>query len=252
MGRPLEFDSEKKAAFLEALARCECIRAAAAEVGVLPGSVAWARGRDRAFRKRFDEVVEQVRDGQALVRLLAPPRIGERHDGFTAEKRRKFFKALRKTGCMADAAKIAGVSTTTVKKWRDKDEEFARSFAAARSRAGSDIGTLAWERGVTGIEEPVWYYGKKVGTRLKRSDAVFRMLMIASDPARFGWARRGGETPKEMEKRLRRKIMLERQAAAPQLRQNILRKLRAIEEHDREEGWRRLPGGGWIPPAGSR
>ena len=45
MARLLEFDAEKKALFLDALVRSECIRAAAAEAGVLPGSVEAGRMR---------------------------------------------------------------------------------------------------------------------------------------------------------------------------------------------------------------
>lgn len=231
MGRPAEFTDERKTLFLDALARSECIRAACAEAGVLPGSVAWARKRDAGFRRRFEGVVEQVRDGQALVRLLALPQIEGRADGFTAAKRRKFIKALGKAGCIADAARIVGISTTTVKRWRDKDEEFAALFAAALSEAGSEIGTLAWERAVTGIEEPVWSYGKQVGTRRRRSDSIFRLLLIASDPARFGWARRGGETPREMEQRLRKKIAAEQRASLPpieEVRARLVGRMRAL------------------------
>ncbi len=37
----------------------------------------------------------------------------ERHDGFTAEKRKRFLKTLAKTGCISDSARVAGVSRKT-------------------------------------------------------------------------------------------------------------------------------------------
>ncbi len=109
-----------------------------------------------------------------------------RHDGFTPTKRRRFFAVLGKTGCISDAAKAARISTTTVDRWRQKDERFARLCEAALEKAASKIELLAWERAVTGIEEPVYHYGKFSHMRIKRSDAIFRMIMIASNPKKYG------------------------------------------------------------------
>lgn len=115
-----------------------------------------------------------------------------RHDGFTAPKRRKFLATVARTGCIRDGCRVAKVSNTTVSRWRDKDARFAGLLRAALARASDGIELLAWERGVTGIEEPVWSYGKLVGTRLRRSDAIFRMLMIAADPDKYGRMGRAG------------------------------------------------------------
>ena len=112
--------------------------------------------------------------------------IKPRHDGFTPKKRRRFFATLAKTGCISDAAKAARISTTTVDRWRRKDERFARLCETALEKASSQIELLAWERGVTGIEEPVYAYGKFSHMRVKRSDAIFRMIMIASNPEKYG------------------------------------------------------------------
>ena len=74
----------------------------------------------------------------------------------------------------------------------------------ARAEAAAPIETLAWERAVTGIEEDVIHYGKKVGTRRKRSDAVFRMILQASDPDKYG--RAGAVLRARIEQELRPKI----------------------------------------------
>jgi len=108
-----------------------------------------------------------------------------RHDGFTAKKRRRFFATLARTGCISDAAKSARISTTTVDRWRRKEERFAKLCAMALEWASTKIELLAWERGVTGIEEPVYACGKFSHMRIKRSDSIFRMIMIASDPAKY-------------------------------------------------------------------
>ena len=115
-----------------------------------------------------------------------------RHDGFTAPKRRKFLVTVARTGCIRDGCRVAKISATTVSRWREKEPRFASLLAAALAKASEGIELLAWERGVTGIEEPVWSHGKKVGTRVRRSDAIFRMLMIAADPDKYGRPGRAG------------------------------------------------------------
>ena len=109
-----------------------------------------------------------------------------RFDGFTPDKRKRFIKVLGKTGCFIDAAREAWISRNTAMRWRDKDAEFARACECALAMASSRIETLAWERAVIGIEEPVWHYGKLVGTRIKRSDSIFRLLLIGSNRKKYG------------------------------------------------------------------
>ena len=177
----------------------------------------------------------------------------ERHDGFTGEKRKRFLKMLAKTGCITDSARVAGVSRKTANYWRRKDSEFARACETAIGMASSHIETLAWERAVTGIEEPVIHYGKLIGTRVKRSDSIFRMLLMASNRKKYG--RMGAVARKEIEKELRAKIEAERSCIGPgkrrprtvdELRASILEKL--DEAHRRLH---RMSPEGEPPPAGA-
>ena len=128
----------------------------------------------------------------------------DRFDGFTAEKRKRFIATLGVTGCFTDAARVAGVSRETARRWRAKDAGFARECESAVHMASAHIETLAWERAVTGIEEPVWHYGKLVGTRIKRSDSIFRLLLMASNRKKYG--RMGAMRRKQLEKWERERI----------------------------------------------
>ena len=165
-----------------------------------------------------------------------------RRDGFTASKRRKFLKTLAKTGCISDAAKVARISTTTVDRWRNKDARFAALCDAAIDKAGGHIETLAWERAVTGIEETVIHYGKVVGTRIKRSDSIFRMLLMASNRKKYG--RMGAVKDKAREKELRKQIEREIRAriaseepTIEQVREDVLARIAAIRAHrERQAG----------------
>ena len=132
---------------------------------------------------------------------------GYRRDGLTPERKARVYEALAKYGTVADACREAGISTTTYYRHEKKDPEFRSLCAAARSKAGAVIELLAWERGVTGIEEEVIHHGKVVGTRRKRSEAVFRMILQASDPEKYG--RQGEVMRARIEKELRPKIEAE-------------------------------------------
>lgn len=130
-----------------------------------------------------------------------------RRDGFTAAKRKAFVEALARFGNVRDACRVAGVSNTTFYRHEKRDQDFASLCRAARAQAAGNLETLAWERAVTGIEEPVIAYGKVVAVRRRRSDAVFRMLLQASNPEKFG--RMGGLRRAEIERELRAKIVAE-------------------------------------------
>jgi hypothetical protein len=132
---------------------------------------------------------------------------GYRRDGLTPEKKGKIYEALEKYGTVKDACRVAGISDTTFYRHEKKDPEFRSICAAARSKSSGQIEILAWERGVTGIEEEVIHYGKVVGVRRKRSDAVFRMILQASDPDKYG--RQGAAMRARIESELRPRIEAE-------------------------------------------
>ncbi len=176
-----------------------------------------------------------------------------RGDGFTPKKRRRFIAALAETGCVSDAARVAGISTTSVDRWRGRDAVFAAACETALHMASAHIETLAWERAVIGIEEPVWHYGKRVGTRLKRSDAIFRLLLIGSNRKKYG--RMGAVGRKALAKAERKRIEREVRTAweqeNPELASIRTQFLDRLDEERLRNGWTETPFGlvppGWGP-----
>ncbi len=85
---------------------------------------------------------------------------------------------------------------------------------------------------MTGIEEPVIHYGKLVGTRIRRSDAIFRMLLMASNRKKYG--RMGAVKRKEIEKELRARIKAELRAEIEaEVRKRMLPRVASDQEvHD--------------------
>lgn len=135
--------------------------------------------------------------------------LGWKKGGFTPAKKAACIEALGQGVTVAEACRAAGISPTTFYKHEKKDPGFSSLCRAARARSGGTVSleTLAWERGVTGIEEEVVQGGKVVGTRRKRSDPVFRMLLEGADPERFGFRIKAIRA--KIEKELRPKIEAE-------------------------------------------
>lgn len=147
------------------------------------------RDEDREDGAENKAGLPEASQGQAL-RL--------RHDGFTPAKRKAFLKTLSETGCVRDACRVAGISSTSAYRMRAKLPDFAAQWDSARAMAASEIETLAWQRAVEGIEQPVYAYGKFSHMERKRSGAIFRMILMASNPekyGRMGAAARGEEAP---------------------------------------------------------
>lgn len=140
--------------------------------------------------------------------------IRPRHDGFTPAKQRKFFKALKKCGCIKDACRAAGISTTTVDRWRKKDEVFDDKVEAACAIASVELDMIAWQRATQGCEEKICRDGKLVSVRVKPSDAMLRLLMQGANPKKYG---RTGRLPqpkdKDLLKRLKKQAEREVRAA---------------------------------------
>lgn len=169
-----------------------------------------------------------------------------RHDGFTPAKKRKFFKALRKCGCLADAARIAGISTNTVRRHRDKWPEFDAQVEAALAIASVELDMIAWKRATEGGEEKVYREGRLVFTRLKPSDMLLAKLMEGADPKRYG---RGRRMPKrEVMKKLRKQADAEARArlraSEEEVTEALLKQLDALRRRRERKAGEAGPEGG--------
>lgn len=135
--------------------------------------------------------------------------LGWKRNGFTPAKKAICLDALARGASVEEASRAAGISSTTFHRHEKKDPEFASLCRAARARSGGKVSleTLAWERGVTGVEEEVVQGGKVVGKRRKRSDAVFRMILESDGSGRHGAQARA--LREKVEKELRPRIEAE-------------------------------------------
>lgn len=186
----------------------------------------------------------------------APDPTRARHDAFTPGRRRIFLKHLARTGCIADAARLTGVSARTVYNHQENDREFARHCALAIEMAGGGIEQIAYERAVAGVPEQ-FACGGKVYTRTRYSDGLLRLLLQGANPGKYGT--RPGFTRKrlrkwereEIEKAVRAEIRA-KQEPREEILARALRKIEAVVEHDGQEklaaGWTKSDEGHLIPP----
>lgn len=109
-----------------------------------------------------------------------------RGDGFAEDDKRLFLVALRKGETVLSACALVGISNRTAYNHRDRDPAFARDWRLARQMSRVPLEILAFERGVIGVEEPIHAYGRRLGTRVRRSDALLRTMLVAERPKKYG------------------------------------------------------------------
>lgn len=109
------------------------------------------------------------------------PGLRVRSDGWTAARTRVFLAVLGRTGCVTDAARIAGVSTTSVNRSRALFAPFDRACGEAIARALRGLEAVAYERAVEGRETVILRSGKEVERRIVPSDSLLGLLLKRGD-----------------------------------------------------------------------
>ena len=98
------------------------------------------------------------------------------------EWRPAFIEALRATGNVTRAAQYAGRSRNQAYHVRQHSEHFAAQWREALEEGSDLLEAEARRRAVTGIDKPVYYKGKVVGSITKYSDRLLMFLLKAHDP----------------------------------------------------------------------
>lgn len=114
--------------------------------------------------------------------------------------RRTFLKVLGDTANVRAACEKAGVSRTTAYRIRNSDARFARRWDEAIESSVDLLEIEAARRAIKGVEEPVYYKGKVVGTVKRPSDALLMFLLRAHRPAKY---RENHKLVKQLEDMLR-------------------------------------------------
>jgi len=140
------------------------------------------RGPD--FKRDFNQVWELMKEEVA--------------DELDNPRQIAFLSAYSILGAVTYAAKIAGISPSSVYKWK-KDETFMKHYRNADKAHIEYMEQEAKRRAIMGVSEDVFYQGEKVGEKRKYSDSLLKMLLQGEQPDKYRSSKieiNGGENAK--------------------------------------------------------
>lgn len=111
-----------------------------------------------------------------------------RGDGFGPGRKQLFLVALRQGRSVLGACRLVGVSNRTAYNHRRNDPKFAEAWELARGLSALPLELEAYRRAVEGEEDVVYAYGRPVGVRMRRSDALLVRLLEREKPELYGRA----------------------------------------------------------------
>ncbi|MCE9523548.1 MAG: hypothetical protein K8S25_14095 [Alphaproteobacteria bacterium] len=93
-----------------------------------------------------------------------------------------FFLGLANAHAVAAACRASGYAVPSVYRWRKDDADFAARWNDALVMAGDLLEEEADRRGRLGIDQPVFYQGRNVGTKKRYSDPLLMARLKAVRP----------------------------------------------------------------------
>lgn len=109
------------------------------------------------------------------------PGLRHRHDGWTEARLSLFLATLGSTGCIRDAARVAGVSVKGANDIRVRFPFFAAAWEEALARAQKGLLAVAHDHAVRGKETVIIRDGKEVERRITPDSATLGLLIKRGD-----------------------------------------------------------------------
>lgn len=138
------------------------------------------------------------------------PREKDRSNGWRPEVQRAFIEALAETGSVKAACRRVGRADhgAYLLRRHPQAEEFRRAWDAALDIGMRRIEDVAMDRALHGHEQPVYSYGKLVGTRTVYNDRLLMFMLRNRAPERFGGALRenGAKGPNAIDRMERERL----------------------------------------------
>ncbi len=100
-------------------------------------------------------------------------------------KKRAFLAAVARTGNVTISAEIADVARSAHYQWLEADPVYVEAFEDAMEQAAQRLEAEARRRAEEGVEEPVFYKGKKCGVIRKYSDTLLIFLLKGAMPDKY-------------------------------------------------------------------
>jgi len=100
----------------------------------------------------------------------------------TDKKIEEFLEELRKDGNVTRACTFIGISRTVIYYRKKKDPEFAEAWSEAVQRGIDGLIDEAKRRAYSGITDPVYHKGERVGYKQVYSDTLLMFLIKGNRP----------------------------------------------------------------------
>ena len=100
-------------------------------------------------------------------------------------KKKAFLSAYKECATVTHAALAAKISRRNHYRWLETDQNYRLAFEEARTEACEAMISEARRRAVEGVEEPVYYQGKVVGTVQTYSDNLLMFLIKGAMPEKY-------------------------------------------------------------------
>ena len=131
----------------------------------------------------------QAEPAEAPPRLkFAPvPRKCKRHDGWTADRQRRFIEALADLGSVRAAAHAINMAPEGAYQLRrlPEAESFRAAWEDALALGVQRLEDVAMERALNGVEVPVYHFGEVVGARRVYNDRLLMFMLRNRAAKRF-------------------------------------------------------------------
>ena len=104
-----------------------------------------------------------------------------RHDGWNQHRLQRFLDTVAHTGCVKDAARVAGMSAVAGRRAQKRYPLFAAAWDDALERSRQGLIAIAYKRAVEGRETIIIRKGEEYERRIEPSDAMLGLLLKQGD-----------------------------------------------------------------------
>ena len=103
--------------------------------------------------------------------------MGSQYTEFTAEKKAAFLIMLEATGLVATSCRSVCITRRTAYNHKGSDEFFSLAWDEAIEASIDALEVEARRRATAGVEEDVYYQGKRIGGKRHHSDNLMMFLL---------------------------------------------------------------------------
>jgi ribosomal protein L40E len=109
------------------------------------------------------------------------PGYPKRHDGWNQQRVQRFLDVLAHTGCVKDAARVAGMSAVAARRAQRRFPLFAAAWEDALDRSRQGLIAIAYQRAVEGRETIIIRKGEEYERKIEPSDSMLGLLIKRGD-----------------------------------------------------------------------